>query len=445
MTTAPECSSPIVVLTPIRPFLMADQPNTLHVLVRVQGPKAPPTDETLPREPRALALVIDSSGSMRGRPLAEAKRCAEHVVNRLHPKDRVAVVQFDQRARLLWPAVELNSRRSVIEAIQQIQEGGATALHEGWVQGVNALADLDMPGLRRVILLSDGEANRGECDPEVIAQDCANWAEKGITTSTYGLGKSFNEDLMVAMAHKGGGSQYFGHSAKDLMATFEQELSLIDLRCMTEVRATLRGLAGIEIEVLNELLIARDVCKLPDVAFESEAWALLRLTIPAEALADCHQGRALLEVSVSAKDGNGEVLNLAPVALSLPIMAHDTSSPVEEDELVLRRMTEVAAAQALDKMREAMRNGELERVQRMLQEAKNAYGGNEWVQAILESMERMSQDRVDAHIMAKEMKYSSMYLKNRIRVQNEISRWVEEENELPAFLQRHGTQGTKNP
>lgn len=445
MNTEPECSTPIVILTPIRPFLTADQPNTLHVLVRVQGPKAPPTDQRPPHEPRALALVIDSSGSMRGRPLAEAKRCAEHVVNRLHPQDRVAVAQFDQRARLLWPAVELSNRRSVIQAIHQIQEGGATALHEGWMQGVGALADLDMPGLRRVILLSDGEANRGECDPEVIAQDCANWAAKGITTSTYGLGKSFNEDLMVAMAHKGGGSQYFGHSASDLMETFEQELSLIDLRCLTDVRATLEGLTGVEVEVLNELIVAGDVCKLPDVAFESEAWALLRLTIPVAALAACQQGKALLQVSVSAKDGNGEMLNLAPVALSLPVMAHGASSQVEEDELVLRRMTEVAAAQALDKMREAMKNGELERVQEMLQAARAAYGSNEWVQAILESMERMSQDRVDAHIMAKEMLYSSKYLKNRIRAQNEVSRLFDTEDGIPAFLRRNGTQGTKTP
>lgn len=40
MKTAPECSTPIVVLTPIGPSLIANQPNTLHVLVRVQEHKA---------------------------------------------------------------------------------------------------------------------------------------------------------------------------------------------------------------------------------------------------------------------------------------------------------------------------------------------------------------------------------------------------------------------
>ena len=38
-------------------------------------------------------------------------------------------------------------------------------------------------------------------DTNEIATYCATWAAKGVTTSTYGLGNSFNEELMVAMVN----------------------------------------------------------------------------------------------------------------------------------------------------------------------------------------------------------------------------------------------------
>ena len=78
----------------------------------------------------------------------------------------------------------------------------------------------------RVILLSDGCANEGVTDTAEIAAQCAAWAAEGITTSTYGLGDNFNEDLRVEMARAGGGNHDYGDTADDLMEPFQQELYL---------------------------------------------------------------------------------------------------------------------------------------------------------------------------------------------------------------------------
>lgn len=443
MYSAPN-NAPCIALTPVRAALLEAEINQLDLLVRVQGGQAPSACSSVPHVPCALALVIDSSGSMQGRPLDEAKKCAERVVERLHPTDKVAIVQFDQKARLRWPAVEIGDRRAVVDAIRFIKSGGSTALHDGWLEGVSALAGLDTPGLRRVVLLSDGEANIGERDPHVIASDCAKSASEGISTSTYGLGESFNEDLMVAMAQKGGGSQYFGHTADDLMHAFEQELSLIDLRCLTEVRATFLGSPGVQIEVLNALVVEGDVYQLPDVAYESEAWALLRLTIPMTVLEAAKQGEPILWASVIGRGVDGDVITLKPVSLSLPVVERSTWQQMPEDELVRRRVTEVSAAQVLDRMREAMRRGDLVAVKAMLSEARANFMGNEWVDAILASMERMAQDRESVKFMAKEMLYSSTYLRSKVRARDEVLQSFQSENERPAFLRRRGTQG-KNP
>ena len=93
-----------------------------------------------------MALVIDRSGSMSGRPREEAKRCAEHVLGKLRPTDAVALVKFDNRVQRLWPAVPLGDGVPQRAAIATIHAGGNTNLHGGWKEGANSLTDLSGRG-----------------------------------------------------------------------------------------------------------------------------------------------------------------------------------------------------------------------------------------------------------------------------------------------------------
>jgi len=100
---------PTLLATPRRPALLAEHDNTLEVLVRLQAPDAPA--ELPQRNPLHLALVIDRSGSMSGRPLAEARRCAEFVLDGLLPTDRLSLVVYDDDVDTLVPAVPVGDGR----------------------------------------------------------------------------------------------------------------------------------------------------------------------------------------------------------------------------------------------------------------------------------------------------------------------------------------------
>src|SRR5450432_790415 len=94
----------VILLTPGRPGLCEGRENVVDVLVRIQAPDAP-AEAVAARPPQSLALVVDRSGSMAGKPLAQAQRCADFVVSRLRANDAAAVVQFDNRVERLWPPV----------------------------------------------------------------------------------------------------------------------------------------------------------------------------------------------------------------------------------------------------------------------------------------------------------------------------------------------------
>ena len=95
--------SSFFLMIPRRAGLRAGKDNIVEVMVRIQAPDAP-AGQGAQRPPQAMALVIDRSGSMSGRPLEEAKRCAEYVLGKLRPSDAVSLVKFDNRVQRLWPA-----------------------------------------------------------------------------------------------------------------------------------------------------------------------------------------------------------------------------------------------------------------------------------------------------------------------------------------------------
>ena len=433
--------SSAVVLTPHRAGLLAAQDNIVEVLIRIQAPDAPAGDHA-ERPAQAVALVIDRSGSMRGRPLAEARRCAEYVTGKLRPTDIASLVQFDNCVQRLWPAVPLGDGAPVRAAIAGIHEGGCTNLHGGWIEGASTLTDVRGTGLKRVILLSDGQANQGLTDPVAISAQCAEWASRGVTTSTYGLGRDFNEDLMVMMARAGGGNSYYGDTADDLMDPFKQELELLGSLCLRNMRLTVTTPDGVSEVLVNDLPAADGGWRLPDLAWAAEAWAVLRLTVPASALPLSGQRFSLLRVSVEGQSLEGEAVKLERAGLALPVLTTTAFDALVVDDLVSRRLVELAAADALSRARSAAERHDWAVVDAVLQDASRRFAGNEWVAAILAAMAEIAKSNSRERIL-KESMYSSARLRNRLDTRSGSSAFppAAPSVDLPAYLRRKPCQG----
>jgi Ca-activated chloride channel family protein len=438
----PATEAPQLVLAPVRSALKEGGSQSFELLIRVQAPDAPPSSPSqVVRPAQALALVIDSSGSMDGRPLEQAKRCAQWVVSKMRSSDRVALVQFDQDVKLLWPAAEVGDGLGLVQAIERIETGGCTALHGGWLEGAKALSRGCSGGLRRVIVLSDGEANEGLTDPSAIAAQCGEWAGQGITTSTYGLGTAFNEDLMVAMARAGGGGHYFGRSADDLMAPFEKELEWLASLCLTEVRMAFKPAAGVSVEVLNDYRQEDGRCVLPDLAFEAEGWALVRVSVSPEAVDLVRLGNPLLDVAVYGRNQQEQAVELKATPLQMPVVSAAAWAELDADELVTRRWTELCAAQALRNMRAAAQKSDWAAVDELLAAAQREFGASQWVRHILDAMQQLVAQR-DAQHMGKELLYSATTLSSRLRSKRESALMdADAEASTPSFLRRDVEQG----
>jgi len=224
------------------------------------------------REPLSLALVVDRSGSMGGEPLQHAKASAAAAVRALRDGDRVAVVAYDDQVDLVVPSRAVGADRgALLRAIDAIRVGNTTALHAGWVEGCTQVLTAPVAsGLGRVVLLSDGLANVGVTDPATIAEDVARATADGVTTSTIGLGRQFDERMMRHLADAGRGSYTFVESPDQLAELFATELAGLSALRGRELRLALVGrgvriaaaLGGARVEG-GELLLPDLVAGLP--------------------------------------------------------------------------------------------------------------------------------------------------------------------------------------
>ena len=274
--------TPQLELIPLRAAVCADRATTLDVVVRIVPPQASSRSDRRPS--LNLGFVIDRSGSMSSlNKLDYAKKAVCYAIEHLLPSDRLSVTIFDDQIQTIIPSTPVNNKASFIRRVQQIYHGGGTALHGGWVQGGIQVSQALTADLNRIILLSDGLANVGETNPDAIASDVHGLSQRGVSTSTLGLGDDYNEDLLQAMARSGDGNYYYVARAEQLPSIFEQELQ--GLTTIVGKAVTLgfepQGVVVVE-AVLNDLEVDEGGrFKLPNLLQEQPIDIVVRLKVPA--------------------------------------------------------------------------------------------------------------------------------------------------------------------
>jgi len=176
--------------------------------------------------PVNLALVIDKSGSMADADkISRVKSALLALVSRLRDVDMLSIVVFDSDAQVLLPSRSLADRGIIRRSIQEIAPDGATNIHAGLMLGYQEVRrNYRKDATNRVILLTDGIANRGETSPEKIARDSLRFNDQGIDLSTIGVGLDLNKDLLRELAKSGRGLFHFVADAEDIEKVFIKEV-----------------------------------------------------------------------------------------------------------------------------------------------------------------------------------------------------------------------------
>lgn len=429
-------SQPTVLLSPLVQGV-AKEGGTLDIIVRLQAPDQPAGK--IVQTPKRLAVVVDRSGSMDGQPLKEALRCAMHIAEHLSPCDQVSLVLYDDNINVLAPLAQPAALLALRLSVEAIESGGSTDLFAGWEAGVKQLEYGPESHISRVILLSDGQANRGVVSVEKITSHVTAWASKGVTTTTVGLGRGFNEDLMIGMAHAGGGQQYYGQSAEDLFDSFDEELSLLQSLYARQPVIKFIPAPGVVVEILSHVKANADgTYALGDLAWGAETWMAVRLHTSADGsgLTD----RDLLAVTASGKGLDGSLISATSGVYQIPLIGAEALKQLTADPMVARRLTEAAFGKESAELVAAIRRGHIDNAKALLDDLQARYSHHPWLADKIAVLQRLATH--DIEMMAKEASYSSLKFGVGMVAKDEQAYTGDETNkDMPAFLRKKASIG----
>jgi Ca-activated chloride channel family protein len=336
---------------------------------------APEPQRRESRAPLNLALILDRSGSMQGDKLRYVQQAACHVLDALDERDRVAVVAYDDQVTLLAPGAPVSepARAELKRKINALRPGGWTDLSGGWLEGCQQIAGrLLSEGVNRALLLTDGLANRGMTDIEELAHHARELRQRGVTTSTFGVGLDFNEHLLEALAEQGGGHFYYIERPDQIPDVFRRELGELLTVVAREAFLSIAVPRGVAVELLGDLPHERagerlrvflgDLC-----AGERRALYTKVLTPP-----DALGTSVVLRGELGYADLDGHTATVAAeIGFSYAREAEVLLAPLYE--AILQRSGEVELAAATARALKLERAGQREQAQALLQQSLVAH------------------------------------------------------------------------
>jgi len=150
-----------------------------------------------------VVFVLDTSGSMRGKKLAQAKKALEFILQNLNEEDRFNIIAFSTAthsyAPELVPASEGAEAKHFVEKLRAV---GSTNINRALLEGL-AMAEDERPCI--VIFLTDGLPTAGVKDPGRILENVGQAAKESARIFAFGVGDDVNTYLLdhIAQEHRG--------------------------------------------------------------------------------------------------------------------------------------------------------------------------------------------------------------------------------------------------
>lgn len=214
------------------PFEPAD-PGTLRIVAQM-GAGAADTDRELmigvqsqapstPRRPMTITFVLDTSGSMGGTPIDYERAVVKAVASSMRAGDIVSAVTWSDTNAVVLSGHEVSGPNDshVVQLADSLQANGSTNLQAGLQTGYQlAQAHFGSGRINRVILVSDGQANVGVTDENLIGAKADDENKEGIYMVGVGVGDGVNDTLMNVVTDAGNGAYVYIDSESEAQVMF---------------------------------------------------------------------------------------------------------------------------------------------------------------------------------------------------------------------------------
>lgn len=193
-----------------------------------------------------LIFVIDSSGSMRGQKIIQAKEAVRFIIHHLDEQDRFSIVDFDDGVETfiseLVPATAEN-REKAVSFVDEIEDAGGTNINEALLRALRMVKPGDRPNY--ILFLTDGRPTVGITATPDILRNISQANTHRSRIFVFGVGNDVNTELLnrISIDHRGPSvyvredenlelaiSSYYEKIASPLLSDLKIEFKGIDVK-----------------------------------------------------------------------------------------------------------------------------------------------------------------------------------------------------------------------
>jgi Ca-activated chloride channel family protein len=261
------------------------------------------------RPTRQIALCIDSSGSMAGDDIQQARDGAEWVFGLLEDDDYLSIVTFDTEVETVLDATRWGdiSRDEALDRVANITAGGGTDIYRGLVAARDSLHHLpaDDRTARRILFLSDGkDQSHGEAEFQTLARAID---EDGIRIKSAGIGSDYRKETIRTLGETARGEWTHLESAGDIESFFGDAVEAAGTLVAPD--------ASLELDVADGVEVSEVYRAVPQTQAVDVEWAGNATEIPLPDLLERETQRVVLKVHAPPREV-GQTVSLADVTLS---------------------------------------------------------------------------------------------------------------------------------
>jgi Ca-activated chloride channel family protein len=208
---------------------------------------------------RHVVLLVDTSTSMRRGKIQYARTGILRVLDELKSDDRLSIISFESSKHVhvestIWGDCDHEKIREIVAGTDsggeydgELVANGGTRIKQGLEEAWDQFDENDEVGSRNVILLSDMRDDR---DIDGLKNVAIGMRDAGISVSAGGIGRNYNEEVLLAIAEASGGESHHLEEESDI-ETFLRDRA-------REAKDTVASSPTLEVEFADEYVIPED-------------------------------------------------------------------------------------------------------------------------------------------------------------------------------------------
>ncbi|MHC5064359.1 MAG: VIT domain-containing protein [Planctomycetota bacterium] len=197
---------------------------------------------------KTVQFVIDTSGSMQGEKIQQAKAALRFFVQSLNPADKFNIIPFSTEARPFFVVPQEVNETNLAKALRLIESiaarGGTNiedALSKALAGGYPSSTE-DKGEVRIMVFLTDGQPTVGLTDPEDLLTGITNRNTNGTRIFVFGVGSQVNTKLLDKIAEQSGGDRDYVREDEDIEIKTSALLTKLSHPVLTNLRLSVDGL-----------------------------------------------------------------------------------------------------------------------------------------------------------------------------------------------------------